>query len=76
MTTMEKQDAFRREMRAKLLRVHGIEVTERSPDEWLQLALNAEKTKLDCGPFDPAFEFLSNQQRRYEEAAALAELNK
>lgn len=70
---MDAENA-RRAIRIKMLERYGINVAERSADEWLQLALDAEATKLACGPFDAAYELLSNQQRRFEDAAALAEL--
>ena len=62
------------DLRIKVLASHGINVTSHTSMEWLQLALDTERDKLNCGPFDPAFEWLSNRQRYFEDAAVIAEI--
>ena len=62
------------DLRIKALASVGINVADHSSSEWLQLALDIEKDKINCGPFDPAFEWLSRRQKYYEDAAAIAEL--
>lgn len=59
----------------RVLAANGIRVSDMSADEWLRLALDAEQTARDVGPHDPAFEFFIGQARRFEDAAALAELS-
>lgn len=39
----------------------------------LQLALEAEQTARDCGPFDPAFTYFIDQQHRLEAYSQLLE---
>lgn len=66
-------EAKRMEMRIRVLAANGISVADHTPEEWLKLALEAEQAKCDCGPFDPAFEWFCAQERRFTEAAELAE---
>ena len=42
-------------------------------DQCLEAALEAEQTKRDCGPFDPAFTYFATRQQRLENLALLME---
>ncbi len=46
---------------------------ECTADEWLQLAIDAEEMAKACGPFDPAFEHLTQLKSRYFQQALSAE---
>lgn len=59
--------------RRKLLALRGQYPGFISAEEALELAINAEKMKRDCGPFDPAFEYFSREQQAMETFALLLE---
>ncbi|QRE00146.1 hypothetical protein [Burkholderia phage BCSR5] len=40
-------------------------------EQALQLAIEAEQFKNDCGPMDPAFEYFANQQHVFTQYAEL-----
>lgn len=54
----------------------GPNILIHSADYWLESALRAEQVKRLCGPRDPAFRLYAENQRLYEEAAALVETMK
>lgn len=58
---------------AGLLARRGIDYRERSSEEFLAEALEAEQTAKQMGPFDPYAQRFYEQSRRLMEAAALAE---
>lgn len=62
-----------KEMKARLLLMKGIDIAKCSSAEFLQLALEAEQTMQDVGPFDAAFPYFADMSRNYLEAAELAE---
>ena len=74
MLTQEQIEANRLVHRTKRLAMYDIDVHKCSAEEWLKLALDFEQMKIICGPHDPAYEYFSKQQRRYEEAASLKEM--
>jgi hypothetical protein len=60
-------------MKAALLERQGIDYRDCTSEQFLNLALEAEETAKQCGPFDPAFQHFTQQVRAYTDAAALAE---
>lgn len=59
---------FQQKMRARLFEGRAAEATV---DQWLDAALEAEKTMKDVGIFDPAYEYFV-RQRNYLLDGALA----
>lgn len=69
---MSDVEAARQAMRIKLLEKYGIIVSDCTSEQWLDLAQDAQDTRISLGPFDPAYEYFFNCERRYLEAALLA----
>jgi len=59
-------------MQIRLLETKGIKVAECTPDEWLQLAIEAE-TFAKANPLDPAAAHFYQKAQDYMKAATLAE---
>ena len=55
------------------LEAYKQKIGELTIDDALMLAIEAEEHKIACGPFDPAFSYMFNQQRMFEEYALLLE---
>ena len=71
---MTQMTTSHRDIRIKFLKMHGINVYDCSPGEWLQLAIAAEALAKDCGPFDPAYLTLIERAKHLLEGAAISEL--
>jgi len=59
-----------------ILRETGSLAAQLTPDEALELAIQAEQTAKECGPFDPAFSYFSKTARNFETLAFLLEKQK
>lgn len=56
-----------------ILKLYGFDEEQLTPNELLELAICAEQTCKDVGPFDPAFSHFKKQQLHFEAAAGYLE---